>query len=72
MRHDIDSCDQDDEDQDDACSMDWLWRWRASRGFEAKDHAMVKLEQDLAPMDLCNGEEQVKSRSMDRDGHVMI
>jgi hypothetical protein len=40
MRHDIDSCDQDDEDQDDA-----------SRGFEAKDHAMVKLEQDLAPTD---------------------
>jgi hypothetical protein len=33
---------------------------------------MVKLEQDLALMDRCNGEEQVKSRSMDRDGHVMI
>jgi hypothetical protein len=33
---------------------------------------MVKLEQDLAPTDRCNGEEQVKSRSMDRDGHVMI
>jgi hypothetical protein len=37
-----------------------------------KDHAMVKLEQDLAPMDRCNGEEQVKSRSMDRDNHMMI
>jgi hypothetical protein len=37
----------------------------ASRGFEAKDHAMVKLEQDLAPTDRCNGEEQVKSRSCD-------
>jgi hypothetical protein len=24
------------------------------------------------PMDRCNGEEQVKSRSMDRDDHVMI
>jgi hypothetical protein len=33
---------------------------------------MVKLEQDLAPMNQCNGEEQVKLRSMDQDGHVMI
>jgi hypothetical protein len=33
---------------------------------------MVKLEQDLAPTDRGNGEEQVKSRSMDRDSHVMI
>jgi hypothetical protein len=33
---------------------------------------MVKLEQDLAPMDECNGEEQVKSRSMDQYDHVMI
>jgi hypothetical protein len=33
---------------------------------------MVKLEQDLAPTDRCNDEEQVKSRSMDRDGHAMI
>jgi hypothetical protein len=33
---------------------------------------MVKLEQDLAPMNRCNGEEQVKSRSMDQDSHVMI
>ena len=32
----------------------------------------VKLEQDLAPMDRRNGEEQVKSRSMDQDGHVII
>ena len=36
------------------------------------DREAVKLEQDLAPMDRCNGEEQVKSRSMDQDGHVMI
>jgi hypothetical protein len=27
---------------------------------------MVKLEQDLAPMDQHNGEEQVKSRSMNQ------
>jgi hypothetical protein len=33
---------------------------------------MVKLEQDLASTDRCNGEEQVKLRSMDRDGHMMI
>jgi hypothetical protein len=32
----------------------------------------VKLEQDLAPMDQCNSEEQVKSRSMNQYDHVMI
>jgi hypothetical protein len=32
----------------------------------------VKLEQDLAPMGRCNGEEQVKSRSMNQYDHVMI
>jgi hypothetical protein len=33
---------------------------------------MVKLEPDLAPMDRRNGEEQVRSRSMNQYGHVMI
>jgi len=33
---------------------------------------MVKLEQDLAPMDRCNGEEQVASRSMNQYGHMII
>ena len=33
---------------------------------------MVKLEQDLAPMDEGNSEKQVKSRSMNQHGHVMI
>jgi hypothetical protein len=33
---------------------------------------MVKLEQDLSPMDRRNGEEQVRSRSMNQYGHVMI
>jgi len=32
----------------------------------------VKLEQDLAPMNPRNSEEQVKSRSMNQYGHVMI
>jgi len=32
----------------------------------------VKLEQDMAPVDRCNGEEQVKSRSMNQYGHVTI
>jgi hypothetical protein len=32
----------------------------------------VKLEQDLVPMDRDNGEEQVRSRSMNQYGHVMI
>jgi hypothetical protein len=30
------------------------------------DHIGVKLEQDLAPMDAGNGEEQVRSRSMNQ------
>jgi hypothetical protein len=32
----------------------------------------VKLEQDLAPMDRRNGKEQVKSRSMDQQDHMLI
>jgi len=32
----------------------------------------VKLEQDLASMDRDNGEEQVRSRSMNQYGHMMI
>ena len=36
------------------------------------DHVVVKLEQDLALMDDGNGEEQVKSRSMNQYDHVMI
>ena len=30
------------------------------------DRVAVKLEQDLAPMDEVNGEDQVRSRSMDQ------
>ena len=47
------------------------WR-RASQGFEATDHKVVKLGQDLAPMDRGNGEERARSRSMDQRVHVMI
>jgi hypothetical protein len=36
------------------------------------DRGTVKLEQDLAPMDRRNGEEQVRSRSMDQQGYMMI
>ena len=36
------------------------------------DHLAVKLEQDLALMDGGNGEKQVRSRSMNQQGHVMI
>jgi hypothetical protein len=32
----------------------------------------VKLEQDLVSMDQGNSEEQVRSRSMNQYGHVMI
>ena len=33
---------------------------------------MVKLEQDLVPIDRGNGEEQVRARSMNQYSHVMI
>ena len=36
------------------------------------DRLAVKLEQVLASMDEGNGEKQVKSRSMNQYGHVMI
>jgi len=32
----------------------------------------VKLEQDLVPMNRRNGEEQVRSKSMNQYGHMMI
>ena len=59
-RHDIESCDQGGEDQDKT----WLDGPVAS--------VKGKLSVDLAPMDRNNGEEQVKSRSMNQYGHVMI
>jgi hypothetical protein len=60
MRHDIESCDQGREDQD--------MTWRDGPVASVKD----KLSDDLVPMDQSNGEEQVKSRSMNQYGHVMI
>ena len=60
MRHDIVSCDQNREDQD----MTWLHGPVAS--------VKGKLSVDLVSMDRGNGEEQVKSRSMNQYGHVMI
>ena len=41
-------------------------------GFRVMDRVAVKLEQDLAPMEEGNGEKQVRSRSMNQQGHVMI
>jgi hypothetical protein len=60
MRHDIELCDQGGEDQD----MTWLDRLVAS--------LKGKLSDDFAPMDRSNSEEQVKSRSMNQYGRVMI
>jgi hypothetical protein len=60
MRHDIESCDQGGEDQD----MTWLNRPVAS--------VKGKLSDSLASMDQRNGEEQVKLRSMNQYGHMMI
>ena len=59
MGHDMESCDQGGEDQDDA----WLDGPVAS--------VKSKLSDDLAQMDRSNGEEQVRSRSMNRYDHVM-
>ena len=36
------------------------------------DRMAVKLEQDLALIDEDNDEEQVRSRSMNQQGHMMI
>jgi hypothetical protein len=36
------------------------------------DRVAVKLEQDLVPIEEGNGEKQVRSRSMNQQGHVMI
>ena len=60
MGHDMESCDQGGEDQDKV----WL----------NESVASVKgtLSDDLAPMDRSNSEEQLKSRSMNQCGHVMI
>ena len=60
MKHDIESCDQGGEDQ----HMTWLDEPVAS--------VKGKLSDDSAPMDQSNGEEQVKSRSMNQYDHVMI
>jgi hypothetical protein len=60
MRHDIESFDQGGEDQE----MTWIDGPVATvRG---------KLSGDLASMDQSNGEEQVKSRSMNQYSHVLI
>jgi hypothetical protein len=60
IRHDMESCDQGGEDQD----MIWLDEPVAS--------VKGKLSDDLALMDQGNGEEQVKSRSINQYGYVII
>jgi hypothetical protein len=59
-RHNIELCDQDVEDQDKT----WL--------DELVESVKGKLSDDLVPMDRINDEEQVKSRSMNQYGHVMM
>ena len=60
MGHDIESCYQGGEDQDKTLL------------HEPVASVKGKLSDDLAPMDRGNGEEKVKSRSMNQYGHVMI
>jgi hypothetical protein len=70
--HDIESCDQGGDNMR-LGSMDRLQVWRASqRLWNEGPCVTVKLEQNLVPMDQRNGEEQVRSRSMNQYGHVMI
>ena len=59
MRYDMESCDQGGEDQDKI----WLDGPVAS--------VKGKLSDDLALMDRINGEEKVKSRSMNQYGHAI-
>ena len=74
MRNDMKLGDQDREDQDEAwLSMDQLQVWKASQRLWSEGlRVMVKFEQDLVPMDQRNGEEQVRSRSMNQYGHMVI
>jgi hypothetical protein len=65
MRYDMESCDQGGEDQDEACLDGPV------ASVKGKSEAL-KLGQNLAPMDRGNGEEQVRSRSMNQYGHMMI
>ena len=60
MRHDMESCDQGGEDQDKT----WLDGPVAS--------VKGKLSDDLVSMNRGNGEKQVRSRSMNKQSHVMI
>jgi hypothetical protein len=53
--------------------IDQLQVWRASwRLWSEGPCVTVKLVQDLALIDQCNIEEQVRSRLMNQYGHVMI
>ena len=52
--------------------MDWCKREGQVGGFGAMDHVVVKLKQDLTLMAEGNGKKQVKSRSMNQYGHVII
>jgi hypothetical protein len=60
MRHEIESCDQGGKNQD------------MIRLDEPVANVKGKLSDDLASMDRSNGEEQVKSRSMNQYDHMMI
>ena len=54
-------------------STDRLQVWMASwRLWSEGPHVIVKLEQDLSPMDWRNSDKQVRSRSMNQYGHMMI
>jgi len=69
----MESCDQGGEDQDEAWLDEPVARVKGkSKALKRGTACEVKLEQGLVPMDRRNGKEQMRSRSMNQYGHVMI
>ena len=72
MEHDMESCDKMVKIKA-SLGLETGWTCEGQvGGFEAMYRVMVKLEQDLAPMDRLNGEEQVMVKVDGSSSHVMI
>ena len=72
MRHDMESCDKVVKIKASLGLETGLTCEGQVGGFEAMYRVMVKLGQDLAPMDRRNGEEQVMVKVDGSSSHVMI
>ena len=72
MEYDMESCDKVVKIQA-TLGLETGWTCEGQvEGFEAMYRVMVKLGQDLAPMDRLNGEEQVMVKIDGSLSHVMI